>query len=213
VTALLDCVTMLATYKPSLKAPLKSPLKGQKPTTPVQIRLTPIEKPLLLVDIDGVISLFGFNPARPPAGTFCSVDGIPHLLSPHAGGSLRQLADSFDLVWCSGWEEKANEYLPLLLGLAGPLPFLHFERAVGRAHTHWKLPAIDAYAGPQRPLAWIDDALDDACRTWSQARPGPTLLVETDPAIGMADPEVRRLLVWADGLPAAPAGCRIDPVR
>ena len=47
--------------------------------------------------------------------------------------------------------------------------------------AHWKLEAIDEYAG-DRPAAWIDDSLDERCTTWADARPAPTLLVETDPA-------------------------------
>jgi hypothetical protein len=157
-------------------------------------------KPLLCVDVDGVISLFGFEPSAPPAGDFRSIDGIPHLLSATAGAHLQRLADAFELVWCTGWEEKANEYLPAALGLAGPLPYLVFERAVGRASTHWKLPAIDAYAGPTRPSAWIDDAFDEHCERWKNARPGPTLLVRTDPAVGLSSRHVDTLLRWAGEL-------------
>ena len=85
-------------------------------------------------------------------------------------------------MWASGWEERADEYLPHLLGPPWRSPFLRFERAVGRSHAHWKLDAIDAYA-PERPLAWIDDVLDDACRDWAlgRSRTAPTLLVNTAP--------------------------------
>ncbi len=155
------------------------------------------DKPLLLVDVDGVISLFGFDPPNRPDGAFEMVDGIAHYLSATAGEHLRALAGSFELVWCTGWEEKANEYLPRALGLAGPLPYLSFGHAVGRANTHWKLEAIDAYAGPDRPLAWIDDAFVAACFEWAAARPGPTLLVATDPAIGIISAHVDELLAWA----------------
>ena len=69
---------------------------------------------------------------------------------------------------------------PPLLGLPPELPFLRFPRAVGRANAHWKLDAIDAYAG-DGPLAWVDDALNAACHEWAVARVAPTLLVQTDP--------------------------------
>ena len=153
-------------------------------------------KSLLLVDIDGVISLFGFDPSEPPAGRVELVDGIPHLLSATAGGHLRELARGFELAWCSGWEERANEYLPRSLGLPGSLPHLTFD-APGVAAAHWKLAAIDAYAGPSRPLAWIDDAHDENCARWAAARSGPTLLVGTEPAVGIAGEHVARLLAWA----------------
>jgi hypothetical protein len=156
-------------------------------------------KPVLMVDVDGVISLFGFVPHERPAGRFQMVDGIAHFLSAIAGEHLRRLADVFEPVWCTGWEEKANDYLPHALGLAGPWPHLTFERAVGRARAHWKLDAIDAYAG-DRPLAWIDDAHGPACEEWAAARRAPTLLVTTEPAVGMAEQHVAELLGWAGSL-------------
>jgi hypothetical protein len=157
-----------------------------------------MHKPLLLVDVDGVISLFGFDPERAPSGRFELVDGIAHFISATAGGHLRALEREFELVWCSGWEEKANDYLPHALGLPGPLPHLVFDRDVGRAHAHWKLAAIERYAGPARPLAWIDDTHDEACERWAAARGAPTLLVNTDPAVGITDAHAEQLLRWAD---------------
>ncbi len=157
------------------------------------------DRPLLLVDVDGVISLFGFDSAAPPAGRFESVDGVVHYLSAVAGGHLRALMAEFELIWCTGWEEKANEYLPFALDLPGEFPYLSFDRAVGRANTHWKLDAIDAYAGPDRRLAWIDDAHDDGCTTWAASRPGPTLLLGTQPAVGITDQHVEQLLAFARG--------------
>jgi hypothetical protein len=153
-------------------------------------------RPVLFIDVDGVISLFGFAPEARPAGRFEIVDGIAHYLSATAGGHLRRLAELFEPVWCTGWEEKANEYLPHALGLGEPYPFLSFERDVGRTHAHWKLDAIEAYAGA-RPLAWIDDAHDEACTSWAAARGAPTLLVTTEPAVGMTDADVAGLVGWA----------------
>ncbi len=48
-----------------------------------------MDRPLLLIDVDGVISLFGFDTADPPAGRFQMVDGIAHFLSASAGEHLR----------------------------------------------------------------------------------------------------------------------------
>ena len=70
-------------------------------------------------------------------GRFCSIDGMPHFLSYAAAAHLLALADSFELVWASGWEEKANEHLPHLLGMPAALPFLRFPRgaATGERRT------------------------------------------------------------------------------
>jgi hypothetical protein len=157
-------------------------------------------KPILLVDVDGVISLFGFPSGERPAGTWLIVDGSPHLISSAAAEHLQTLREDFDLVWCTGWEEKANEYLPGLLGLPAELPFLSFDLNPGRGRAHWKLAAIEAYAGPERPLAWVDDALNDACRAWSAGRAAPTLLVETLPAVGLSGDHVAALVSWARAL-------------
>ena len=154
-------------------------------------------KPLLLVDVDGVISLFGFASDERPAGDWLLVDGLPHFLSSAAAEHLLSLARDFELVWCTGWEEKANEVLPHALGLPGPLPYLSFDRNPGRGHGHWKLAAIDAHAGPDRPLAWIDDALDPACEAWAAARQGPTLLVPTVPSVGLTGEHADILQAWA----------------
>jgi hypothetical protein len=157
-------------------------------------------KPLLFVDIDGVISLWGFDSNDRPAGAFHNVDGVIHFLSSGAGIHLLALSDGFELVWCSGWEEKADEHLPRALALPAGLPFLSFARNPGRGHGHWKLAAIEAYAGPHRPLAWIDDAHDDACRAWAAARAAPTLLVATTPPVGLCAEHVAQLEAWAESL-------------
>src|SRR5258708_7808518 len=75
-------------------------------------------RPLLMVDIDGVISLFGAGAAGAAGGrvvgTFHSIEGIPHFLSATAATHLLTLETAFELVWASGWEERANEHLPNL---------------------------------------------------------------------------------------------------
>ena len=156
--------------------------------------------PILLIDIDGVISLFGFDASQPPPGRFLLVDGIPHFLSTAAADLLSGLQDDFELVWCSGWEEKADEYLPLALGLPAGLAHLTFDDTVApgdRTARHWKLAAIEQHAGPDRPVAWIDDAHDASCHAWVAQRGGPTLLVATDPAVGLTAGDVSQLKAWA----------------
>jgi hypothetical protein len=163
---------------------------------------------LLLVDVDGVISLFGFDHASPPAGVRTLIDGLPHHLSLDAARHLRNLAAVYEPVWCTGWEDRAGEHLPHLLDLPRTWPYVPLRAAVGaqalvRPGTsvagHWKLAAIDAFAGPDRALAWVDDDLSNACDDWAAARPGPTLLVRTDPAAGLTEAEAGVLHGWASG--------------
>lgn len=154
-------------------------------------------RPLLLIDVDGVISLFGFDPGSPPPGRWLTVDGIPHLLSAAAGAHLRRLASAYELAWCTGWEEKADEYLPHALELPERFPYVNLADAIPTVDGHWKLAAIDRFAGSARPVAWIDDAHEERCRAWAEARPGPTLLVTTEPASGITEDHVEALLAWA----------------
>ncbi len=119
--------------------------------------------PLLFVDVDGVISLFGFAPNPRHQGVFTWSTGFRTTFRASAGEHLRTLSDQFEMVWCTGWEEKADEHLPHALALGRSYPHLTFARHPGRTHAHWKLDEIGAHAGA-RPLAWIDDAHDDECR-------------------------------------------------
>ena len=172
-------------------------------------------KPILLVDVDGVVSLWGFASERRPDGSFVSVDGTPHFLSAEAGRHLHRLSSAFELVWCTGWEERANEYLPHHYGLPGPLPYLSFDRHVEVGTTtpgHWKLGAVEAHAG-DRPLAWIDDAFNDACHAWAAQREAPTLLVETEPARGLISEHADLLLTWGSSVAYAASRSQSPPGR
>ncbi|HZI91007.1 MAG TPA: HAD domain-containing protein [Thermoleophilaceae bacterium] len=160
---------------------------------------TRTSKPILFVDVDGVISLFGFPPSvNDFPGAFHTVDGIAHCISIDTGERMVRLAERFELVWATGWEERANEHLPWLLELPfRELPTLTFGEAAVFGSAHWKLSAIEEYAHG-RPAAWIDDNLDEECEAWAAAREEPTLLVLTEPAVGMSDAHVEQLLRWAD---------------
>jgi hypothetical protein len=154
------------------------------------------DRPVLAIDIDGVISLFGFEERDRPPGEFHLVDGIPHFLSRGAADRILRLLETYEGVWASGWEDRANDELPILLGLP-ELPYLTFEGRARFGTSHWKLEALEEYAG-ERPMAWIDDSLDRSCRTWARKRKAPTLLVPTESGRGLEDAHVEVLLDWAD---------------
>ena len=116
------------------------------------------DKPLLFVDVDGVISLFGFREgyglapgdapfSECPPGGLHSINGVMHYISSECGARLLQLAERYELIWATGWEEAANDYLPHLLGLPGHLPYLTFDGRVAAGSAHWKVDAIADHAG------------------------------------------------------------------
>ncbi len=159
------------------------------------------DRPILAVDVDGVISLFGFDgPAERAPGRFHLIDGMAHCISDLAGAQLLRLAESYELVWATGWEDRANDHLPRILGLPDELPCLRFGGRARFGTAHWKLDAIDEYAGA-RPLAWIDDSLDESCFEWADAREAPTLLVPTESDVGISEAHTNSLLSWARTLP------------
>jgi hypothetical protein len=159
------------------------------------------DRPVLFLDVDGVISLFGFQASGPPPGSFHSIDGILHCIGSDVAGRLARLAATYELVWATGWEEKANEYLVHILELPEDLPVLTFDGRAVFGSSHWKLDAIDHYAR-RRPAAWIDDNLDERAEKWAAKRHAPTLLVRTESALGITEEHVELLLRWADEVTA-----------
>ena len=154
-------------------------------------------RPVLALDVDGVISLFGFEePLEEVPGQFHLIDGMAHCIPDGIGDRLRRLTPHYEIIWATGWEDRANDRLPEILGLPGKLPFLTFAGNARFGTAHWKIAAIDSYAG-DRPLAWVDDCLDETCETWARERSAPTLLVPTDSDRGLEDAHVGALLDWA----------------
>jgi hypothetical protein len=153
---------------------------------------------LLAVDIDGVISLFGSELPDTAATRLQLVDGVPHRISLAAGERLLRLGEGFELVWASGWEDKANFYLPNLLGLP-ELPHVSFDGGARAGGAHWKLGPLQAY-GEGRALAWIDDNFDSSCYEWAERRAEPTLLVVTETHLGLEEAHVDALNAWARSL-------------
>ena len=161
-------------------------------------------RPILAVDIDGVISLFGFEQEHGGMaqmrqdqipGEFHLIDGMLHCISMPTGDRLNRLAQTYELIWASGWEDRANMHLPQILGVP-ELPYLTFDGRAQFGTAHCKLEALDEYSG-NRPLAWVDDSLDASCYEWAERRQAPTLLVPTESDRGLEEAHVAALESWA----------------
>lgn len=155
-------------------------------------------RPVLAVDVDGVISLFGFEELPESlAARFEMIDGLVRCISTAAGEHLQRLAVDFDLVWATGWEGRVDQLAELLE--IPDRPHLTFDGAARFGSSDWKLGPLSEYAAG-RPLAWIDDCFDERCRAWAEAREEPTLLVATESHLGLEETHVEQLTAWASGL-------------
>jgi hypothetical protein len=160
-------------------------------------------RPLLLVDVDGVVCPYADELVDPAASGLAKVTvGYSEVwLARDIAEHLQALGELFQIVWCTAWEDHAAEFLAPSLGLPA-LPVIHFDEPV-MEECHWKWPAIDAFVG-DRPFAWIDDEIgrDDLAR--ARARAVPTLLVRVEGTHGLDDVHVEQLERFAESLRASP---------
>lgn len=161
------------------------------------------KQPILFVDVDGVISTWGFDHGDPP-GSLHNVEGIFHHIAPQAARCLHQLIPHFEMIWATGWGDRANDHLPFILGLPDKWEVVDFKvRPSLDGSGHWKLDALGERA-LDLPAAWIDDGHNDACRAWADARPAPTLLVSTEVSVGITDEHVSQLIAWSTSVTRSP---------
>jgi hypothetical protein len=157
-------------------------------------------KPLLFIDVDGVLSTYDFAAEGLDPRHLHMVDGILHHIRPDMAVRILELLPHFESVWATGWGERANEHLVFILGMPGELEVVDFAVAPSTDGSgHWKLEALTERAG-EFPAAWIDDGHNEACEEWALGRTAPTLLVSTDPFVGLTDAHVEELIEWADRL-------------
>ncbi len=161
-----------------------------------------ISKPLLLMDVDGVLNPFPKTPEGfDELDFFPGEDGPVRLLRAH-GEWLLELGEVYEVAWATGWGENANRFLAPHFGLPEypvvVVPSVRFDPVE-------KVPAIDVFAG-DRAAAWVDDIVTPEARTWAARRTAPTLLLEVDAAVGLVRSQVEELIAWAAGAPATSRG-------
>ena len=154
-------------------------------------------RPILLVDVDGVLNPWQAEDCPPGFNIYDFFPGERVLLSPGHGKLLASLSRAYELVWATAWEHRANQLICPVLELPA-LPVIEFPFD-GRDLYFRKLPAVIDAVG-NRACAWIDDEYQPDHYVWAERRDAPTLILDIDPAEGLTSDVVARLADWATDL-------------
>ena len=153
------------------------------------------DRPVLLLDIDGVINVLQCSLARDtPIAPY-----LPALkLLPGLNDWLAQLGQVYTLVWCSHWGALVNLDAAAAWGL-GPRPLIE-PVPEEDGHAIWKaLAARRTFAEWAGPLAWVEDGFTPEAHAWAaeRLRAGRrTWLVDVCDT-GLTEEVTRLLLEWA----------------
>jgi hypothetical protein len=167
-------------------------------------------RPLLLVDVDGVLNALVGSPfgtrKQEIANAVFEVEFIAQDFPIRVPAGTREriatLEDLFDCFWATSWEHRATSELAPGFGFGKDWPVIRFEDDFPPVGT-WKLPAVRRFAelpeNATRPLAWIDDDLQPDTLDWAarRTRAGtPTLMVRPDGDVGFTSRHFGRLLTF-----------------
>ena len=181
---------------------------------------TSTSKPLLLLDIDGVLNAFPND-----AGlryTRHTIDGYRIHLHHEVRDMVSALAEAFEIVWFTLWNHRASPGIGPHVGLA------HAEHLTTSWERGWEAAAVAGYGDeaisrlmyaktpllPQlmadgRPWVWIDDAHGRADADYLVAAgldPRTFRLVGTDPEVGLMWDDVETALSFAHSLVGGVSG-------
>lgn len=173
-----------------------------------------MERPILAVDVDGVLNPWGMpRSQRMQAGFYDTRTpqwgGAPLTFNPRHGPMLLDFAErtGFELMWATAWQEGANKWVSPLLGLP-ELPVLHCYPDMHG--PNWKFePILPQVAG--RPMAWLDDqffesSVDDVSDWFLDRRPDvPTLLVPIEDYTGLTIEHLNTVESWWSDVSASRA--------
>lgn len=157
-------------------------------------------RPLLLLDVDGVL-----NPAGRPTPDFrryrCTVADVAYTvhLNPRHGTRLMELAlrTGAELAWATTWEQYANEWIAPRLGLPS-LPVITMGPDAGsRCGEMVKTRYVAEYVG-RRPFVWFDDQVYREDEEYLRVHRGldDFLLVHVPATVGLTSRHLDAALRW-----------------
>lgn len=169
------------------------------------------QKPLFLLDIDGVVNLFDAwertgkvwwdtkgrmqqHKTAPAHLREAVVRGYRLLLHPEHPDMVAEIEQAFECVWATMWQD--NAWLAgLELGFGVDWDYIDFDsyrpvrtgQMTGNGIGNIKNPGIIDILG-DRPGVWVDDDMTPAQQAWARRRTEagiPTLFIQPDPEFGM----------------------------
>lgn len=175
-----------------------------------------IEKPVLLLDVDGVLN--AFQPVRPhtvrKADGGTNTFGNPITYTLHFDNEVVEMIDAlaqhFEIHWATMWNTRANSVIAPMLGI-DTVPVMSCNRDRGwdiaeaqglsgtKINRLWyaKTPLIPAYVGTRR-FAWLDDDHSGADLSYLEGECSQDFyLCQTDANTGITWRDVADLIGWA----------------
>lgn len=172
-------------------------------------------KPVLLLDVDGVLNVYGRRGVKNRTGGYFPsvvvVGDTDYSLTLHRDNAalLYSLKDLFDFVWCTSWNYLANDHIAPLFDW-DTFPVLELDDSdVTWTYTddrlHWKTATVaDAfsdggvYAG--RRFVWVDDETTRTDKNYFAAVFGKHYhyLSLVDPGLGYTDFLHTNILNWLE---------------
>lgn len=153
-------------------------------------------KPVMFLDVDGVLNAFRKSPWAEVTKTRVYPEGYEHgfliQTSPLLGQRLLEL--EADIHWLTTWKDEANVHISPLVGFPDDLPVVEWERRFsegwsitgkGRAVRTWQ------EENPDHPFIWIDD--EHASGVTDH---GHYLIVGPEPGTGLTPEEITTIEDW-----------------
>ena len=123
-----------------------------------------MDKPLLLVDIDGVLNIIR-GQRRPHRKTVQILD-LKITMDTRAASWLADLEPHFEVWWATWWQDLARTHFAPEFGWGHEIPYIDFLKHnsndyIGSTSMGGpKLPAVEAMVS-DRPVIWVDDNGND----------------------------------------------------
>lgn len=156
-------------------------------------------KPKLLLDVDGVLLPVRRRDGSEPCADDARfrpvrVDGLRGHVATWLLEGAPALADRFDIVWATSWEDRANGELTDLFGW-GRRPWLGIFQGMRAGRS--RVDVVSQAIGDDEPLVWCDDqGVGEVARRWAAARRAPTLLIRPRPHRGLGPRHLARILAF-----------------